>query len=190
VFKDRIEVGRNLAQKLLPLKKGSDLVVAIPRGGIIVGYEISRLLKLPLVPLVVKKVPTLGEPELAAGAVGPEGFSTGKKSRKIEKMVSERIERYDSQTDFEEKRIILTDDGVATGATIETAIFYLKEKKAALITVAVPVVTKNEFERLGLLADRVVALTTPDEFTSIGEFYENFTQVTDEEVIQLLHRQK
>ncbi len=190
MFKDRIEAGRILARELLPFKKGSDLVAAIPRGGIVVGYEISRLLKLPLVPLVVKKVPTPGEPELAAGAVGPEGFSTGKKSRKIEKKVSERIEKYGRQTDFEGKRIILTDDGVATGATIETAVFYLKEKKVALITVAVPVVTKKGFERLALLADRIVAITAPGEFTSIGEFYENFTQVTDEEVIQLLQRQK
>lgn len=153
-----------------------------------VGYEISSFLKLPLVALVIKKVPTFGQPELAAGAVGPGGVSIGKKSGKIEKLVMERIKKYGSLTDFNGKKIILVDDGVATGATIETAIYYLRNKGVAQITIAVPVVAKEEFERLCKLADKVVALEIPDEFDAIGEFYEDFSQVNDSKVLQLLYK--
>lgn len=188
MFKNRAEAGKCLAEKVLNSKENFDVVVAIPRGGIAVGFEISNLLNLPLKPLVVKKVPTLGEAELAAGAIGPEGFSFGRKSKKIGKLVEDRIAKYGGLPLFENKNIILVDDGVATGATIETAISYLKKKKVGKILVAVPVVTQREFQKLQQLVDLVIALETPYEFMTIGEFYTDFTQVTDEEVIQLLQR--
>lgn len=175
-----------LARRLFPLRRDYDVVVAIPRGGVVVGSEISKFLNLPLVPLVIKKVSTFAEPELAAGAVGPEGFFVGKKSREAEKIVLERIKKYGGLIDFSRKRIILVDDGVATGTTIETAISYLRKKDVGRVLVAVPVVAKSEFERLKQIADKAVALEIPVEFMAIGEFYRDFTQVTDEEVIQLL----
>ncbi len=175
-----------LARGLISLRDDCDLVVAIPRGGVLVGSEISKFLNLPLVPLVIKKVSTFAEPELAVGAVGPEGSFVGKKSREVERIVLERIKKYGGLIDFSRKKVILVDDGIATGTTIETAISYLRKKKIGRIVVAVPVVAKSEFERLKLLADKVVALEIPVEFMAIGEFYRDFTQVTDEEVIQLL----
>ena len=188
VFLNRIHAGRLLARRLFSQKREESLVAAIPRGGVVVGYEISTFLKLPLVALVIKKVPTFGQPELAAGAVGPEGVYIGKKSGRIEKLVAERVKKYGSLTDFKGKKIILVDDGVATGATIETAIYYLRNKGVAQITIAVPVVAKNEFERLTKLADKVVALEIPDEFDAIGEFYKDFSQVNDSKVLQLLYK--
>lgn len=189
MFEDRTDAGRMLVGKLSSFKDDFDVVVAIPRGGVVVGSEISRLLGLPLTFLVVKKIPTFGESELAAGAVGPNGFSIGKRSKKIEKIVEKRIKMYGRPGNFRGKKILLVDDGVATGATIETAIYFLKKKNVSGITVAVPIVSKSEFERLRGLVKRVVALKTPDEFRAIGEFYRNFSQITDDEVIQLLHRQ-
>lgn len=188
VFHNRVHAGKLLARRLSSQKREEDLVAAIPRGGVVIGYEISSLLKLPLVPLVIKKVPTSGQPELARGAVGPEGFHLGKKSRKIERLVAERIEKYGGLTDFSGKKIILVDDGIATGATIETAIYYLRNKGVDQITIAVPVVAKEEFERLSRLAGQVVALKIPDEFSAIGEFYEDFSQVDDSKVLQLLYK--
>jgi len=178
-----------LVGKLSSFKDNFGVVVAIPRGGVVVGFEISRLLGLPLMPLVVKKIPTFGESELAVGAVGPNGFSIGKRSKKIEKIVEKRIKMYGRPGNFGGKKILLVDDGVATGATIETAIYFLIKKNVSGITVAVPVVSKSEFERLQRLVKRAVALKTPNEFRAIGEFYRNFSQITDDEVIQLLHRQ-
>ncbi len=175
-----------LARRLSSLGRDCDLVVAIPRGGVVVGSEISKFLNLPLVPLVVKKVSTSAEPELATGAVGPEGFFVGRKSKKAERTVLERIKKYGGLVDFSRKKVILVDDGVATGTTIKTAISYLRKKNVGGVLVAVPVVAKAEFERLEKIADKVVALETPVEFMAIGEFYRDFTQVTDEEVIQLL----
>ena len=189
MFEDRADAGRMLVGKLSSFKGDFEVVVAIPRGGVVVGSEISGLLRLPLAPLVVKKTPTFCEPELAAGAVGPNGFSIGKRSRKIERIVEKRIKMYGRPGNFEGKKILLVDDGVATGATIETAIYFLQKRNVSGITVAVPVVSKSEFERLQRLVRRVVALKTPDEFRAIDEFYRNFSQITDDEVIQLLHRQ-
>jgi putative phosphoribosyl transferase len=188
VFKDRSQAGCALGRELSAINDKYDLVAAIPRGGIVVGFKISKILNLPLTPLVVKKVPTFGQPELAAGAVAPEGVLTGKKSRQVEAEVSERIKKFGGLIDFSGKKVILVDDGVATGATIETAILFLKKKGVGAIAVAVPVVGRDEFEKLQKLVARVVALEIPYEFDAIGEFYREFPQVTDEEVIQLLQK--
>lgn len=186
MFRNRTEAGFLLARKMDPLRGKFDLVAAIPRGGVVVGYEISKILGLPMKALVVKKVPTYGAPELAAGAVGPEGFSTGKKNVQVEKLVSERIKMYGGNADFKNKNVVLVDDGVATGATIEMAIRYLKSKAVGIVAIAVPVVSKDEYDRLEKMSDKVVALETPIEFGAIGEFYEDFSQVSDTDVIQLL----
>jgi putative phosphoribosyl transferase len=188
VFKDRKQAGRALGRELSAINEKYNLVVAIPRGGVVVGFEIAKILKLPLAPLVVKKVPTFGQPELAAGAVAPERISTGKKSNEVEAEVGKRIKKFGGLSDFSGKKVILVDDGIATGATVETAILFLKKKGVRVIAVAVPVVGRDEFEKLQTLVERVVALEIPYEFDAIGEFYCEFPQVTDEEVIQLLQK--
>ena len=189
VFQDRTQAGKKLASRLSSRKKDKNLaVVAIPRGGVVVAYEISNSLHLPLLPLVVKKIPTPGVPELASGAMAPEGLFLGEKSKSVERLINKRIKRYGGLPDFRNKNIILVDDGIATGATIETAISYLKEKNAGEITVAVPVVSKFEFRKIKKLVSNVVALKIPETFDAIGEFYRDFSQVSDAKVIQLLER--
>lgn len=189
MFKDRTEAGRILARKLLDKEVKADIVAAIPRGGIPVGAEISRKLQIPMVPIVIKKVPTHGEPELASGAVGPGGIFVGKKSGDVQNLVYERMKKYGSCPSVSGKNVILTDDGVATGATIQAGILFLRKKKAGKIIVAVPVVSEEVFQGLFKFADDVVAVLTPSGFHAIGEFYGNFEQLTDDEVIQLLNRQ-
>lgn len=177
-----------LSRKLISCVGKFDVVAAIPRGGVVVGFEISRKLHIPIVPLVVKKIPSSGEPELAVGAIDPGGFSLGTKNKEIENIVAERIKTYGHETDFSGKNIILTDDGIATGATMETAVYYLKKMNARKIIVAVPVVGRSEYEKFSKIVDRVIALTIPENFRAIGEFYQNFDQVEESDVIQLLER--
>lgn len=189
MFENRREAGEILSQKLLKFKGIENaLVLAIPRGGVVVGAEISRFLGLPLRALVVKKVPTLGQPELAAGAIGPEGIFSGEKDRQTWKIVKERIEKFGRLKDLEGKNVILVDDGIATGATIETAIKYLKKKRVGKITLAVPVAPEETVEKLKRRVDKLIILETPTYFGAVGEFYRDFPQVSDEEVIQLLQR--
>lgn len=189
MFENRQEAGETLSQKLLKFKgiKGA-VVLAIPRGGVVVGAEISRFLGLPLRALVVKKVPTLGQPELAAGAIGPEGIFSGEKDRQTGKIVKERIEKFGRLEDLRGKNVILVDDGIATGATIETAIKYLKKKRVGKIILAVPVAPKETVEKLKRRVDRLIILEAPVYFGAVGEFYRDFPQVGDEEVIQLLQK--
>jgi putative phosphoribosyl transferase len=188
VFEDRYQAGKLLAQRLSLQKVAFDVVLAVPRGGIVVGAEISKFLDIPLKALVVKKVPTLGQAELAAGAIGPEGVFSGEKDRQTGKIVKERIEKFGRLEKLRGKKVVLVDDGIATGATIETAIKYLKKKKVEKIILAVPVAPKDVIDRVRKEIDEVIVLQTPEDFQAVGEFYRYFPQVTDEEVLQLLRR--
>lgn len=186
MFEDRIEAGNLLARRFASLNEVYDVVLAIPCGGVVVGRVIADYLRLPLFALVVKKVLTPGESELAAGAIGPEGVFSGRKSSEIEKLVKKRIEKFGRLGNLRGKKIILVDDGIATGATIETAIKYLKKKEVGKIILAMPVVPKDVIDEIHKKVDKVVVLKTPQEFQAVGEFYHYFPQVTDEEVLQLL----
>jgi len=186
VFEDRTDAGSLLAHRLSLSKEAFDVVLAVPRGGVVVGRVVADGLHLPLYALVIKKVPTLGQPELAAGAIGPEGVFSGRKSAEIERIVQERIEKFGWLRNLRGKKVVLVDDGIATGATIETAIKYLKKKKVGKITLAVPVATKGFIDKILKEVDRVVVLKMPWGFQAVGEFYRYFPQVADEEVLQLL----
>ena len=169
MFEDRIQAGDLLAQKLSSLKMPFSAVLAIPRGGVVVGRVIADRFQKPLGVVNAKKIPTPGQPELAAGAeiIKDRGFGT--------------------TPNVKNKNVTLVDDGIATGATVETAINYLKEKGAAKIILAVPVAPPEAVERLSKLVDRLVVLETPDDLMAVGQFYRDFPQVSDEEVLQLLH---
>lgn len=214
MFENRQEAGEILSQKLLKFKGmiaqacvKDALVLAIPRGGVVVGKALSSKLNLHLDVLVVRKIGAPGQPELAIGAVGPEETVVldGKVIKDLEveeeyiqkeveikeQEVKERIEKYrvgKSPLELEGKSVILVDDGVATGATVEAAIKYLRGKKVKKLVLAVPVAPKSLAKKLKRLVDEILVLEARDDFFAVGDFYRDFFQVTDEEVIQLLQR--
>ncbi len=203
IFKDRIAAGEILAQRLKNTE--ADLVLGIPRGGLVVAAEIAKALKLPLDIIVTRKIGAPMQPELALGAVDPDGqviwdndllkqleLKIENLKLKIEDEWKELKRREDvyrngkPQQGLEGKTVILTDDGVATGATTLAAINYLKRHTVKKIILAVPVASRESTDRLTKQVDLAVILETPEYFQAVGQFYQNFLPVSDEEVIQLL----
>lgn len=206
MLKNREEAGRLLAEKLVDYKdKDGVLVLGIPRGGIPVASELSNKLNLPLDIVVTRKLGAPGQEELAIGAIGPEGVSVFdedlitrlqvseeyKKSviqKEMEEM-EERIKKFRGEREipnFKDKTVILVDDGIATGATVEAAIKYLKKKEVEKIILAVPVAPLENVDELKRLVDEFVAISIPEEFYAVGQFYKDFPQTKDEEVVRLL----
>ena len=206
MFEDRFDAGLSLSGKLLSLKgRKGFLVLAIPRGGVVVGKVIADKLKIPSDVIIVRKIGAPNQSELAIGAVGPGGIivrdeglisKLGVKEEYLEKAIGEkrkeitdRLKKYrqgKSPLNLEDKTVILVDDGIATGATIEAAILYLRKKRTKKIILAVPVAPKDTAEKFKRLVDKLIILETPIYFGAVGEFYRNFPQVTDGEVIELL----
>lgn len=171
MFVDRQEAGVLVAKKLQKYKSRKNaLVLAIPRGGVVIGKILADELKVPLGVIYAKKIPTPGQPELAAGA----------------RIV--RTSKFGKTPETKDKEVILTDDGIATGETVKAAIKYLKRKKAKRIILVIPVAPKDTFRKLKKMVDEVIILATPVFFSAVGEFYRDFPQVSDEEVLQLLQK--
>ena len=206
VFRDRREAGRALAaavQRLPDLRR--PIVLALPRGGVPVGFEVARLLHAPLDVLVVRKLGTPGQEELAMGAVAygnaiylnrtliealriPQQVVDATQAREMEE-VARRTLRYRGDRplpDLAARSVIAVDDGAATGATAEAAMKALRGQHPAEIVLALPVAPADTLALLRAVADRVVCLRAPEPFFAIGEWYLDFTQVSDEEVRSLL----
>jgi len=208
MFIDRKDAGRQLAEKLKNYKNCKEvLVLALPRGGAVTGLEIARVIDAPLDVLIVRKIGFPGQSELAIGAVSETGdvvlnqriISYGRVSEKyIEDEISEqkkeidrriRLYRGGRRLEFEKvegKKIILVDDGVATGATMKAAIATLKEETIEKLIVAIPVSPIETADELRAIADEFVCLYTPSDFMAIGNYYRDFTQVSDDEVSKIL----
>ena len=206
LFENRTEAGKRLASKLRDVAKNA-IILAVPRGGVVVGFEIAHTLNFPLDIVITKKIGAPGNPELAIGAVAEDGtylldkglvqmlgVSRSYIEAEIERQKTEikrRLLTYRGDAPdlrIEGLTVILVDDGVATGSTLKAALRSLKNRGAKSVVVAVPVGPLDTISELQQEADRVVFLSTPDPFYAIGEFYENFEQTTDEEVIELLLR--
>lgn len=201
MFKDRVQAAQALAEKLHSYKdmKGV-LVVGVPRGGVVTAAEVARILSLPLDIVVVRKLGHPWNPELAAGAVDADGEVTlntqaGLSKEDIEVVaerekgeIVRRIKEYkDGQvTDFKGKIVIMADDGIATGQTVIVAAKYIKRHGAAKVVVAAPVASPQAAEELSKIADEIVVLKQPENFMAVGQFYEDFPQVSDTEVKSLL----
>jgi putative phosphoribosyl transferase len=164
VFTDRFEAGRLLGKQLLKFSFGADIIIGLARGGAAVASGISKVIQKPFDVLVVKKIGSPGNPELAIGARVPEGQTLNVRG----------------------KSVIVTDDGAATGATMYAAVRWVKERRAKKILVALPVAPPDVVARLQTLVGDVIVLERPADFGAVGEFYRDFTQVTDEDVVQLL----
>lgn len=205
VFHDRVDAGKKLADKLSQYRSKDVVVLAIPRGGVVVGFEVAGDLGAPLSVIIPRKIGAPGNPELAIGAVTEEGDtyidsiivkSLGVTQSYIDEVkqleveeIKRRMKTYlgDRQRpELKGKTVILVDDGIATGATMKAAIRTLRRHNPAEVVVAVPVAPPETVERLKELADSVVCLETPSFFYAIGQFYREFDQVGDAEVIRLL----
>jgi putative phosphoribosyl transferase len=208
IFRDRGDAGRRLAAQLSVYADRSDVIVlGIPRGGVSVAYEIAVTLRAPLDSFVTRKLGVPWQEELAFGAVAGGGVRNldaeivgelGISSDEIELItanVRTEVERRDRayrgdrpRPDLEGKTAILVDDGIATGSSIRAAIGALRQCKPVKIVVATPVVPISTWNRLRADGVEIVALMKPQTLDAIGQFYEDFSQVSDEEVIDLLSR--
>lgn len=207
-FQDRFDAGKFLAEKLRTYANDSSaIVLALPRGGVPVGFEVARSLNLPLDVFIVRKIGVPGYEELAMGAVASGGVRVlneemvhrlnipehviSAATRNEEKELANRERAYRGRREslrIEGRRVILVDDGLATGASMRAAVRALRKQNPASTTVAVPIGSAETCNQFRSEADEVLCGNTPEPFFAVGTWYSNFLQVTDDEVRQLLDR--
>jgi predicted phosphoribosyltransferase len=209
IFADRQDAGRELAgllKRVPPLGDAADVVVlALPRGGVPVAYEIARALDAALDVFLVRKLGTPGHPELAMGAIASGGTRVLNDEvvqalhipvEQIEQVVEREqaeLERRDAlyrdgrpMTPLTNRTVIVVDDGLATGSTMKAAVQAVRQQNPALVIVAVPVGAPETCRALREIADEVICARTPKSFSAVGQWYRDFSQTSDEEVIALL----
>jgi len=207
VFKNRRAAGQLLAKRIKDNLSEFDLqntvVFGIPRGGVVTAAEVARGLGAQLSIVVTKKIGAPGHEELAVGAVSEDGSKVldhdliarlRVKKIDLEKQIATakaKIQDYKlkfktKKLEIKNKTVILVDDGIATGSTVESAVLYLKKKKPKKLVVASPVSSRESYRSIGKMVDEMVVLDTPSAFYAVGQFYRDFPQVTDEEVVELI----
>ncbi len=204
VFSDRFEAGELLAQKLQEYANDADtIVIALPRGGVPVGYVIAKQLRLPLDIFFVKKIPSPYNPEAAIGAISESGqeyineravmmlnvsrhYIDEQKAKILQKIAQKRALYNKPRMNVRGKRVILVDDGIATGASMYLAAKALREEGAKEVIIAVPVAPPDSLALLREVADKVVVVDVPADFMAVGQFYRDFHQLEDTEVMELL----
>ncbi len=208
VFKDRTTAGRLLAAQLTAYATRKDaIVLALPRGGVPVAFEVARRIHAPLDVFLVRKLGVPGHEELAMGAIASGGLRVlndgvvqmfdlsqdvidrvaAKEQRELERR--EHLYRDDRPVPIlREHTVILVDDGLATGTTMRAAVMALLQQQPARLVVAVPVSSPEACQEIQLLVDEIVCLETPDPFYSVGLWYQDFPQTSDAEVRDLLKR--
>jgi len=203
IFKDRNEAGYLLADKLEKYKKTDAVILAIPRGGVPIAYIIAQTLNLPLEVVLSKKIGHPFHKEYAIGAVTLKSrilsdaateVSTAyieEETKKIRTLLQKRYDGYYGEKkplQLNDKILIIADDGIATGNTILSTIKMLHDEKPKKIVVAIPVAPHSAIKKLenSPFIDEIICLSTPFNFRAVGQFYENFNQVDDIEVNQLL----
>jgi len=208
-FSDRVEAGKRLASALRDFAGKNGIVLAIPRGGVVVGYEIAKALSLPLDVIIPRKIGAPDNPELAIGAMTEDGTIIlddnlityigvqrdyiKAESERQKHEIERRLKLYRQNEPYPSLKgldVVIVDDGIATGSTMKAALASVKNRGASTVTVAVPVGPPSTIKELKKQAARVVCLYTPEYFQAIGQFYTDFNQTTDEEVIQLLKQSK
>lgn len=209
VFLDRAEAGRRLADRLLVFKDQHPVVLALPRGGVPIGFEVARVLDAPLDLVLVRKLGAPHHAELAIGAIadgdhpelvtGPEliaalavtpEYLERAKTTALQEIARRRRVWLGNRPSVEVsgRTAIIVDDGIATGATMKVALRATRQRKPSRLVLAVPVAPPHSIEELGHEADDVVCLETPDNFFAVGQFYRRFPQLGDEDVADLLDR--
>jgi len=205
-FQDRNDAGLQLVQKLVWLKDKDVIVLAIPRGGVVVGDVIAKSLNLKLDVVVPRKLGAPSNPELAIGAVMHDGSSyindyvvktlnvnhqyirseIKEQVREIERRLE--LFRGSKEYDLADKIIVLVDDGIATGATTMVAVTWIKKQRPKMVVIATPVAPGEVAKMLEQIVDKLIVLMMPLEFGAVGEFYEDFSQVSDDEVVEILRK--
>lgn len=205
VFASREDAGRKLSLRLKGEGITPDIVLGLPRGGVIVAAEVADELAVPLDVLVVRKIGHPRHREFAVGALAEPDIvmldedaisRTFVSESELNEVIAEEKERlaayvnaFERGTPVElaDKRVLIVDDGLATGSTMEAAVRGAKQRKAAEVYVAVPVASDGAVDRISEVADRVIAIAVDPDFDAVGRYYEVFAQTTDQEVLELLH---
>lgn len=209
LFSNRVEAGKRLAVALSRFSFDDGIVLSIPRGGVIVGFEVAETLDIPLDIIVPRKIGAPGNPEYAIGAMTEDGtvildqnamdylhvpHDYIEREGEIQKLeIQRRMCVYRQNAPYPNlsgRDVIVVDDGIATGATMKAALVSVKNCKAKTVTSAIPVGPPSTIQELKQLADRVECLFTPESFYAIGEFYTDFSQTSDDEVIYLLNKNR
>ncbi len=208
MFRNRTDAGIQLTQRLQEYKEMKGvLILALPRGGVVTGFEVASSLKAPLDVLIVRKIGAPLQPELAVGAVSETGTivlnqnvisAYGISKDYIENEVLRQKEEISRRAklyrrgrgiaDLKDKTIILVDDGVATGATMKAAIITLKREKIRKLVVALPVAPPDVAIEIKSMVDEFICIETPPYFMAVGNHYTDFSQVLDGEVVDILRK--
>lgn len=198
MFKDRYDAAMELALKLEKYKGTDGIVLAIPRGGVPIGYVIAKDLGFPLEIVLSKKIGHPSNPEYAIGSVSLDGMVINdsvsdvseeyiyKTAGKILQDLKTKFKYYMGDrepTNLKDKTVIIVDDGIATGSTIIATVHSVRKLNPKKIVVAAPVASPPSISKIESIADEIVVLLTPQNFMGVGQFYYNFSQVEDEEVI-------
>ena len=204
MFKNREDAGLQLSKKLGKYQGDSCLILAVPRGGVPVAFVVSQQLDIPLEIILVKKIGHPINKEYAIGAASLSEHFIIPHDDVSQKYVEEELARvrerlgvmnatfnggFESMK-LEGKTVIVIDDGIATGNTLQFTLKLIKKKKPSKIVIAVPVASKNSVEKLGREVDEMICLSIPDEFYGVGNFYEDFKQVSDSEVLAFLSKKR
>jgi len=207
-FRDRTEAGQMLAEMLREYANRDDVVVlALPRGGVPVGFEVAKALNAPLDVFVVRKLGLPGQEELAMGAIASGGIrvlnrdlirALGIPEEVVDRITQEEQRELERRgrayregrppLDVRGRTVILVDDGLATGSSMRVAALALRQKQPAQIVVAVPVAARDTCAEFESVVDKVVCAVTPEPFWGVGQWYADFSQTSDEEVRDLLRR--
>jgi putative phosphoribosyl transferase len=204
-FRDREDAGTQLAERVAELEPHDPVVLALPRGGVAVGAAVARRLRAPLDVVVARKVGAPGQPELGVGAVAEDGAVVVDRSttdalgiddervatlvRRTRREVARRVALYRGDRPLpplDGRDAVLVDDGLATGVTAAAALHAVRAHRPRTLVLAVPVTAPDTADRLAELCDVMVYLRAPEHFRAVGAWYDDFTQVTDAEVLDLL----
>jgi putative phosphoribosyl transferase len=205
VFRNRQDAGRRLADRLEALRDERPVVVGLPRGGVPVAAEVASALDAPLDVIIVRKLGVPAQPELGMGAIGEDGVrvlnhtvvrAAGVPADAIDAVerreraeVERRARRYRgdrARVSLDGRTVVVVDDGIATGGTARAAVQVARAQGARRVVLAVPVAPPDTVEEMRAVADDVVCVESPRGFAAVGQWYEDFTQTSDDEVVRLL----